>query len=64
MKTQLSISGYCYGGAGHSCAHAILLPALETELKAVEARVGSPSRLFDLGCGNGSAVAALAGAGK
>jgi hypothetical protein len=55
------ISGYQYRDAGHTCAHAYLLPAMQAELKALEAHFGGPSRLFDLDYGNGSVAAALAG---
>jgi 2-polyprenyl-6-hydroxyphenyl methylase/3-demethylubiquinone-9 3-methyltransferase len=64
MKEQSAISGYRYGDAGHSCAHAYLLPTLKVEVAQVRERSGSsPARLFDLGCGNGSVAAFLANEG-
>lgn len=63
MKNMSSISGYRYHSATQSCAHAYLLPALQAELKALEVTLSGPSRLFDLGCGNGSVAAAVAGGG-
>lgn len=55
MKEESAISGYRYLDAGHSCAHAYLLPTLKSEVAMVRKRLdSSPKRLFDLGCGNGS----------
>ncbi len=64
MKDQSAISGYRYLDAGHSCAHSYLLPALRSEVSRFKSSLGSSkSRLFDLGCGNGSVAAFLADAG-
>lgn len=63
MKEKTSAAGYRYAHAENSHAHAYLLPALQAELKALGATLSGPSRLFDLGCGNGSVAAALAGGG-
>lgn len=58
MKHNSEISGYRYMDAGHSCAHAYLMPTLQAEVARVRSSLGSaPARLFDLGCGNGSVAA-------
>lgn len=50
-------TGYEFAHGGHSCAHAYLLPTVRRLLDGL----GHPrgTRLFDLGCGNGSTAAAL-----
>lgn len=61
MKKHPTISGYVYDDAGCSCAHAYLLPALQSELSRIKLGLGQPApRLFDLGCGNGSVGNSLA----
>ena len=62
MKTQPAISGYRYTSSGHSHAHAYLLPTVKAELSLKKKALGKqPARLFDLGCGNGSVAAQIAG---
>ncbi|RWC35180.1 MAG: class I SAM-dependent methyltransferase [Mesorhizobium sp.] len=56
------MTGYRYGNPGHSCAHRYLLPEVRSELGAFFQHEGH-RRVFDLGCGNGSVAAALAGGG-
>lgn len=64
MKEQSAISGYRYKSAGHSCAHAYLMPALRSEVARIKSHLGpTKARLFDLGCGNGSVGAELANMG-
>lgn len=64
MKNTEDISGYVYSGASTSHAHAFLLPTARERLKAERARFNHQApRLFDLGCGNGSAAAILAADG-
>lgn len=53
-----SIAGYRYSDASSNHAHNYLLPAVFQELRRV-----APSRVFDLGCGNGSVANELAQAG-
>lgn len=60
MKERTSASGYRYTGAANSHAHAYLLPTVKEELAATYRRFGTPKRLFDLGCGNGSVGAKIA----
>ena len=43
-----------YGSSKHSCVHPYLLPAIRRIVAAER-----PSRIFDLGCGNGSAANSL-----
>lgn len=60
MKDASEISGYRYAHAACSCAHDYLLPTVRAELRGQFSRLpDSPSRVFDLGCGNGSVAAAL-----
>lgn len=49
--TTIDISGYNYSEAKCGCAHACLLPAIEGAIRDFHL---PPSRVFDLGCGNGS----------
>ena len=64
MKAQPAISGYRYMSSGHSHAHAYLLPTVKAELSLKKKALGKqPARLFDLGCGNGSVAAQIAGGG-
>lgn len=64
MKDLSAIAGYRYSDAGHSCAHAYLLPALQSEVSRLRSSLGSSKdRIFDLGCGNGSVGAFLANSG-
>ena len=64
MKEAEDISGYGYTNSQCSHAHGYLLPAVRAELQRERARLGDrPARLFDLGCGNGSVAATLAGDG-
>ena len=64
MKEQARISGYRYTSSDHSHAHAYLMPTVEAELSIKKKALGSqPARLFDLGCGNGSVAAQIAGGG-
>lgn len=62
MRQEISIAGYKYQDAAENPSHAYLLPEVERLLQAEVAR-GSPRRIFDLGCGNGSVAAHLATAG-
>ena len=65
MKELKDISGYRYAGESLSCAHAYLLPAVTTELAECFSQRADDGerRVFDLGCGNGSVAAYLAGLG-
>jgi len=64
MKDLKDISGYHYGHAENSHAHAYLLPVVKSELAAIRERLGGqPARLFDLGCGNGSVGSQLSAEG-
>lgn len=64
METQPAISGYRYTSSCHSHAHAYLLPTVKAELSLKKKALGKqPARLFDLGCGNGSVAAQIAGGG-
>ena len=64
MQEQPAISGYRYTSSGHSHAHAYLLPTVKAELSLKKKALGKqPARLFDLGCGNGSVAAQIAGRG-
>ena len=64
MQEQPTISGYRYTSSRHSHAHAYLLPTVRAELSLKKESLGKqPARLFDLGCGNGSVAAQLAGGG-
>ena len=64
MKAQPAISGYRYTSSNHSHAHAYLLPTVKAELSLKKKGLGKqPARLFDLGCGNGSVGAQIAGRG-
>jgi 2-polyprenyl-6-hydroxyphenyl methylase/3-demethylubiquinone-9 3-methyltransferase len=47
---ETGISGYSYEDAELNCSHRYLLP----ELKEILSQTQSKSRIFDLGCGNGS----------
>ncbi|KHQ50158.1 hypothetical protein OA50_05277 [Mameliella alba] len=62
MTDMKDASGYRYHGARNSPAHGYLLPALTSALEALRGS-GKQPRLFDLGCGNGSIAANLAGRG-
>lgn len=55
---QADISGYRWSDPELNESHEYLLPAVERALASV-----APRRLFDLGCGNGSVCAHLAGLG-
>ena len=62
MKSQPAISGYRHTSSGQSHAHAYLLPTLKAELSLKKKALGKqPARLLDLGCGNGSVAAQIAG---
>lgn len=64
MKERVAASGYRYSHATHSHAHAYLLPSIRKELASARKQPKlSPPNLFDLGCGNGSVGAHLAGEG-
>ena len=64
MTDDAATSGYRYRNALPSHAHAILLPAVRRELKALQNALPQPRRrVFDLGCGNGSVGAVLYGDG-
>ncbi len=64
MKAPEGISGYRYHDQRQSCAHGYLLPAVRSELAGFFGRRGNDDmRIFDLGCGNGSVAALLAGEG-
>lgn len=58
LKELEGISGYRFANADHSCAHAVLLPSVTTQLEAFFAG-RTDRRVFDLGCGNGSVAAKL-----
>lgn len=61
MTTSLdNISGYRYAEAGTNNSHRILLKPTFDELNAFFSEMRIPKRVFDLGCGNGSALALLA----
>lgn len=49
--SQVNISGYKWQDGEHSQAHSFILPVLDNILKDLKK---SDTRLFDLGCGNGS----------
>ena len=51
-----SVPDYGYSESGPTFPHAYLMPAVRAALAAAPA----PARLFDLGCGNGAAAAAMA----
>lgn len=62
MEGISSIAGYRYPDAELNPSHAYLLPAVMEELS--RRRSSAPSRrVFDLGCGNGSLSARIAGMG-
>lgn len=64
MKETSTISGYRYSRPGHSCAHAYLMPVIQSEASRIRSKLGSSNaRLFDLGCGNGSVGGQLASMG-
>ena len=56
---QHDITDYAYGGPGGNGSHAYLLPRVLRLLDSLELPP-ERRRLFDLGCGNGAATAALA----
>jgi len=56
-------SGYRYDGSSTSGSHGYLLPTTRDELEWFFAARPGPRRIFDLGCGNGSVAAILAGEG-
>jgi len=60
MKNTDEIAGYRYPDAAKNCSHAYLMPAVHTELAALDTQ---NKRCFDLGCGNGSVGAELAALG-
>lgn len=55
---NLATDAMPWGDAAHACSHRYLLPAVERVLSGLALPQGR-RRLFDLGCGNGSAAAAL-----
>lgn len=55
------ISGYRWNSAAPEASHGYLLPAVLSTLKELRSdRPGVPSKIFDLGCGNGSVANVLA----
>lgn len=64
MKDASGISGFGYSNSVVGHAHSYLLPAVETVLaRHLSNKHSSEHRIFDLGCGNGSVAARLAGLG-
>lgn len=57
MPLKNDISGYAYHSSQCGCAHGYILPRLSEELRRL---VLEGSRVFDLGCGNGSVANWLA----
>jgi 2-polyprenyl-3-methyl-5-hydroxy-6-metoxy-1,4-benzoquinol methylase len=57
MTTAPTREEYRYWGAERGCAHAYLWPAL---VDVLARRAPAPSRVFELGCGNGSTARMLA----
>ena len=65
INDRISATGYRYTNAENSHAHAYLLTKVKNELAQIRKRLPAspPPQLFDLGCGNGSVGASLAGDG-
>jgi hypothetical protein len=53
---QDEISGYRWGSAELSDIHDDLIPAVLREMKRLRLTLVGKARVFELGCGNGSAV--------
>lgn len=57
---QHNIDGYRWTDASSTCAHGYLLPAVVAELEKLRLLMGpDTTRVFELGCGNGSVAHAL-----
>lgn len=57
---QNEISGYRWESASLTPSHDYLLPALMDELERLRSPVAGKTRLFELGCGNGSVANVIA----
>jgi 2-polyprenyl-6-hydroxyphenyl methylase/3-demethylubiquinone-9 3-methyltransferase len=60
---EAQISGYRYDNGTLGCSHAYLLPAVMEELSRVRKNNPLATRLFELGCGNGSVANAFTQSG-
>jgi 2-polyprenyl-6-hydroxyphenyl methylase/3-demethylubiquinone-9 3-methyltransferase len=63
MMAKASIIAIDYQNAAATTAHAYLLPALDQQIAKHRACFGQRPKAFDLGCGNGSVAAHVAGLG-
>lgn len=63
MSSEAQIDGYAYTDSECGHMHGLLIPALLEELNAVPGNREKATRVFDLGCGNGSVAEAVVKAG-